>query len=275
MRLAVIDCGTNTFNLLIIDVENGTNFKSVYKNRISVKLGEGAINQGFISPLAFQRALEAIRAFKFLIKEHFTEKVLAFATSAIRDASNGNELVKKVKDEFDISLTVIDGEREADLIFLGVKEAVKLNETISLIMDIGGGSTELILANNKKVYWKGSFRIGAARLLDKFLPSNPIADTEINNIHAYIEEQLAAFFEIINLYPPVELIGSSGAFDSLIEMINGELNGEPLLDEKTSYEINLDHYNQISEMVRSSTFEGRKRIKGLIPIRFDMIVISC
>ena len=275
MRLAVIDCGTNTFNLLIVDIKNNKTFSKVFSKRFPVKLGEGTINQGFISTQAVQRALEAIAAFNILINEYKVQKTTAFATSAIRDATNGDQLVQKIKNDFDISLSVIDGLKEADLIFLGVKEAAELTQEISLIMDIGGGSTELILARRDLVFWKGSFTIGAARLLEQFSPSNPITESEINNINDHLFQHLQSFFEAVKTYPPTELIGSSGAFDSMIEMINSELNGEPLNDVKTAYEIDLVQYQHISRLLQRSTIEQRKNIKGLVAMRVDMIVIFC
>jgi exopolyphosphatase / guanosine-5'-triphosphate,3'-diphosphate pyrophosphatase len=275
MRLAVIDCGTNTFNLIIIEVDDRKKYSKIDNTRIPVKLGEGAINKGFIAPDPFNRGIEAINAFNELIKKHNVDKIIAFATSAIRDAANGELFVQTIHEKFRIRLTVIDGNREAELIYLGIREAVQLNSEASLIMDIGGGSTELIIANRDTIFWKGSFRIGAARLLEKFCPSNPISASEINAIHEYLYDQLTEFFEVIKTHPPSELVGSSGAFDSLVEMINGELGGEPLTESKTAYDINMDAYFQISSLVQSSTLEERKKIRGLVPMRFDMIVISC
>lgn len=275
MRLAVIDCGTNTFNLLIIELSQNKYYSKVFNTRIPVKLGEGGINLGFIADEPFSRGVDALKVFKQELRKFEVEKTLAFATSAIRDASNGNEFVALVKNELDIDITVIDGDREAELIYFGIREAVKLNAAVSLIIDIGGGSTEFILANNDTIFWKQSFTLGAARLLEKFTPSNPITPEEISSIHGYLKEQLQPLSEAILHFPSNELVGSSGAFDSLVEMINGEMGGEPLTDTKTEYDINPVQYFEISDLVRRSTLEQRRHIKGLVPMRFDMIVISC
>jgi exopolyphosphatase/guanosine-5'-triphosphate,3'-diphosphate pyrophosphatase len=275
MRIAIIDCGTNTFNLLIIELANENNYTKIFNTRISVKLGEGAINQGFIAPLPFNRGIDALTLFGEEIRKHGVEKVLAFATSAIRDAKNGVSFIAEVNKKSKIEIRVIDGDEEADLIYLGVKEAVRLSTENSLIIDIGGGSTEFIIANKYEVLWKQSFSIGAARLLEKFAHSNPITTAEITNMYNFLNEQLSPLFMAIEKYPPVELVGSSGAFDSLVDMINGELGGEALVDTKTEYAIDLVKYDQISNLVRGSSLEQRKKIKGLVPMRFDMIVISC
>ena len=141
-------------------------------------------------------------------------------------------------------------------------------------MDIGGGSTEFILANGYQIFWKQSFLLGAARLLEMFTISNPITQPEIENINLYLTQQLQPLFKAITLFPTTQLIGSSGAFDSIIEMIHGELDGEALVKEKICYSISMLDYNTVAQLVIKSTLSERKNIKGLIPMRFDMIVIS-
>lgn len=275
MRLAVIDCGTNTFNLIIIELSSDKKYTKIYKARIPVKLGEGSINQGFIADASFHRGLDAIRVFSQTIVEYAVDKTLAFATSAIRDAANGEEFTETIKSTYGIEITVIDGDREADLIYFGIREAVKMSDKISLIIDIGGGSTEFIIASEHELFWKQSFRLGAARLLERFKPSDPITPSEIQSMNTYLREELSDLFAAFKKFNPTELIGSSGAFDSLVEMIHGELGGEPLQESKTEYDIDLKKYKYITELVKKSTLHERRQIKGLVPMRLDMIVISC
>jgi exopolyphosphatase/guanosine-5'-triphosphate,3'-diphosphate pyrophosphatase len=275
VRLAIIDCGTNTFNILIVDAEPGSKYTRVYNTRIPVKLGENGINKGFIAPAPFERGIDALVTYQLIAREYEVDKIIAFATSAIRDAANRKEFMEAAKSRAGIGINVIDGNREAELIYKGTREAVPYGNHTSLIMDIGGGSTEYILANKNKMEWKQSFNLGAARLLEKFNPSSPITSQEIKNIFDYLHENLQPVINAVKSFPPVELIGSSGAFDSVVEMINGELGGEPLTFSKTGYTVKLDDYRKISELVKKSTLEQRKEIKGLIPMRFDMIVISC
>lgn len=275
MRLAIIDCGTNTFHLMVVDTVPGGKYTRTFNTRIAVKLGEGAINNGFIAATPFERGMTALRQFNAYMKQHKVEKVMAFATSAIRTASNGKEFVEKVKSEIGIELEVIDGDREAELIYLGNREALRMNESVSLIMDIGGGSTEFILANDQEIFWKQSYMLGAARLLERFKHSSPITHEEIAAIKNHLRENTRSLFEQIKKLSPQELIGSSGAFDSVVEMIHGELGGEPLVDAKTGYEVNIDNYHQVSAKVKQANLEQRKAIRGLTPMRFDMIVISC
>ena len=223
----------------------------------------------------YKRQIDGIKILNSEIQKYNVSKILAFATSAIRDADNGKEFVDEVKRQTNIDVEIINGNREAELIYLGNKEAVDLSDSVSLIMDIGGGSNEFILANNKGMLWKQSFPIGAARMLERFSPSDPITNTEIADIKEYMKVQLAPLFEAAKEFMPLELIGSSGAFDSIVEIINGELGGEPVVDSKTCYNINMEDYLKVSKLIKYSTLQQRKNIKGLVPMRFDMIVISC
>jgi exopolyphosphatase/guanosine-5'-triphosphate,3'-diphosphate pyrophosphatase len=254
--------------------QNGT-YERLYQARFPVKLGESAFYQNMISEDAFERGLSAFSAFKQKINEHKVDKVLAYATSAIRDALNGGNFTSEVREHFDINIEVIDGDREAELVYLGVREAVTLNENVSMIMDIGGGSTEFILANKFQILWKKSFNIGAARILRRFNPSDPISLKEIDSINKYLESGLTSLFEAQKKYSAIELIGSSGGFESLIEMIHGELGGEPFTVAKTEYKVDLNNYTAISNRILDSTLAERKAISSLVPMRQDMIVIFC
>lgn len=274
MIFAIIDLGTNTFNMLIAEKLHGSTFKKLFNTKISVKLGEGAINDGYIAEIPFQRGINALIDFKQYIEEFKVEETYAFATSAIRSASNGRNFVDQVMQVTGISITVIDGDEEADLIYHGNKMAIKMDHSVSLIMDIGGGSTEFILANHTTVFWKKSFLLGAARLIEKFKLSDPISSSEIEEFNNYLRQELSPLFEASQSFKSIELIGSSGAFDSVIDIIAGQFNTQELKENKTEYDINLDHYFFISEMIKKTAFKDRYHIKGLIEMRVDMIVIS-
>lgn len=275
MKLAVIDCGTNTFNLLIAESAEGGKYVKRFNTRIPVRLGEKSINEGYITEAAIKRGLDAIGVFAGHIRQHAADKVLAFATSAIREARNGLEFVRNVGNAHGIDIEVIDGNREAELIYEGNRGAVDMTDKVSLIMDIGGGSNEFILANRHRIYWKRSFMIGAARLLEMFPHGSPITESEKQNIRNYLTEQLQPLILACKDHPPVELIGSSGAFESIVEMIHGELGGEPLDENKTEFEVDLEQNRLIAEKVYACSLEERQALRGLVPMRVDMIVISC
>ena len=221
------------------------------------------------------RSLKALEQFANQLKALNAQTVLTFATSAIRDASNGLDFARDAKEKCGIDLQIIDGNREAELIYFGNAAALDLGEEIVLIMDIGGGSNELILCNKHQIFWKQSFRVGAARLLELFPHQNPISTAEQATITSYLNEQLQPLLLAAKQYAPTQLVGSSGAFDSILEMIHAELGGEALRSEKTGYTVDMQHYQTIAARVIESTLDERKKIKGLVPMRVDMMVISC
>jgi exopolyphosphatase/guanosine-5'-triphosphate,3'-diphosphate pyrophosphatase len=116
MRIAIVDLGTNTFNLLIADIFQDNTYKALYKHKIASRLGEGGINLGVIQPVPFRRGIDALKVHHEAILRHHAEQTFAIATSAIRSASNGEEFVLEAKKETDINIQVISGNREAELI---------------------------------------------------------------------------------------------------------------------------------------------------------------
>jgi exopolyphosphatase/guanosine-5'-triphosphate,3'-diphosphate pyrophosphatase len=273
-RIAVIDLGTNTFNLLVVEVNPDKTYKQIFQNKISVKLAEGGINKGFIAPVPFERGIAAFKEHKQTIEKYGADKIRAFATSAIRGASNGKEFTDRIKTETGVEVQVISGDREAELIYYGVKLAAELKEENSLIIDIGGGSTEFIIGNKNGIVWKQSFLLGAARLLEIFHPSDPIKEAEITALENYLRKELEPLFHAVGKYPVTELIGSSGSFDSLAEMIAWKYYTPAILEGKTEYTFNLADCEAIYNIVIASGKEERLKMKGLIPMRVDMIVVS-
>jgi len=272
-KVGIIDLGTNTFNLLLTEVED-TSYSILHKNKIAVKLGEGGITKGFIASNAYQRGLDALMVHKETIEKHEIDSFFAVATSAIRSADNGVDFVRDVRENMDIQIRVIDGDREADLIYEGVKQAIDLGEKPKLIMDIGGGSTEFIIANEKQSFWRKSYQLGAARLLETFQPGNPITLQDVHDIETHLEDTLADMFAMVEAYEVECLIGSSGSFDTLAEMVCCK-NGQPKTWKKEKrYKFNMHDYNQIQRMIYESTLDERLKMEGLIPMRADMIVIS-
>lgn len=273
-RIAIIDLGTNTFNLLIAELKPDRSYRNVFHTKISVKLGEGGIDKNFITPAAFQRGLAAIKEYQPIIEKYKVKKVVAIATSAIRGATNGAEFVDKIKAETNIDVQVISGEREAELIYYGVRKAVKLTDATSLIVDIGGGSTEFIIANDKHIFWKHSFLLGAARLLERFNPSNPITNNEMEGLQNHFKKELQPLFDAVKKFPITELIGSSGSFDSLADMIAARYYTGTISDTETEYTFNLKDISELHEVIVKSTTAERMKMKGLIEMRVDMIVVS-
>jgi exopolyphosphatase/guanosine-5'-triphosphate,3'-diphosphate pyrophosphatase len=276
MRIAVIDLGTNTFNLLIVDMGEDQGYKILYNNKLPVKLGKSGIDKKEIRPDAITRGLNALERHLQTIGEYKVEKTYAFATSAIRSARNGDQFVKLAKQRCGIDVEIINGEREAELIYYGVKQAVRLTEERVLILDIGGGSNEFIIADKDTIFWKKSYPLGVARLLSKFKPSDPISIEEIEFISNYLEERLSDLFEEFKKHKITTLIGASGSFETIASMIRAD---DPNFESDTSLSpesnvIDLTDFENLYQKLINSTLKERKQMKGLESMRLEMIVVA-
>ena len=272
MRIAIIDLGTNTFNLLICD-KKGDNQKTIFKNKIAVKLGEGGIDKGIIAHAAYQRGIKAIEDHLKSIKEYDVDKVRAFATSAIRSTKNGADFVSEVFEKLALKIEVIDGDNEAELIYQGVRKAIPFDLDYKLIMDIGGGSTEFIIANVEGVHYKKSYQLGVSRLKELFKPKDPITEEEIQMIEHHLKSEIKDLLDYIKTIPCKKLIGSSGSFDTLVKMIQFKFNKIELKNNK-SCKIYMEEYKWAQDFLIQSTLSERLNTKGIVTMRADMIVLS-
>ena len=271
-KAAVIDMGTNTFHLLLVEL-NGVVFKTIYKEKIPVKLGQGGISQNQLAQDAQKRAFHTLKHFKNLIDGEHIDQVFAFATSAVRNAENGQDFVSKVKEDIGIDIHVISGEEEAQLIYEGINLSGSLNGHVNLMMDIGGGSVEFIIGTSQEVLWKQSFEIGGQRLLDAFHYHDPILPEEVEKLEDYCEEKLQPLVEAIRKYQPTGLVGASGTFDTLIDiyyesMLQCKLTGQHV------FELPREEFEKIFDLLKSKNREERLKIPGMIPMRVDMIVVA-
>ena len=269
MRVAIVDMGTNTFGLLIVDIQ-ATTYKIIHHAKEAVKLGEGGITKNVIAPAAFNRGVLAMQHLHAIIVKEKADTIKVIATSAVREASNKNEFITEIKKRTGIDVDVVNGDEEADLIYYGNRMAIDIRTETCLIMDIGGGSNEFIIANGTSLFWKQSFKLGVARLLEMFNPEDPIKNSTLQSIIAYLQTQLKPLLTEIKKHPIKRLIGSAGVFESILQMIGKE----NMVDNKTCYEINVSDYLAISHKTIHSTLKERMAMPGLIPMRRDMIVLS-
>lgn len=274
MRTGIIDLGTNTFNILIADTNDGREFEVLLNTKSAVMLGQEGINSGYISDKAFTRAYAVIRDFSQLIQEFRCHKVVAYGTSAIRGASNSDAFISKIARDFNIQIETISGEQEADFIYYGVRQAVPFTDENYLILDIGGGSNELIIANNEGMLWKDSFKLGGARLLEMFRPENPIAPARIEAVTIYLHQELKPLAKALEKYPVTQLVGSSGAFDTYAAMIYHRQKGYPISKALLNFHISLEQFDEIYHLMTTTTREDRLIIPGFEALRVDTIVMA-
>lgn len=271
-KAAIIDMGTNTFHLLLVEL-NAENFKTIYKEKVAVKIGQGGISKNTITEDAKKRAYQTLQHFKNFIDGEGIVETFAFATSAVRNADNGIDFVQEIKEKFGINVNVIDGSQEAQLIYEGIRFSGSLNDENHLMIDIGGGSVEFIIGNNQEALWKQSFEIGGQRLLDLFHYHDPILEEEKDNLMQFLEEKLPDLIAALNTYSPNKLVGASGTFDTLSDIYFASHDLKKGKSEQT-FLLPRAGFEGIAEQLLNLNKSERLKIPGMIPMRVDMIVVA-
>lgn len=233
MKNAIIDLGTNTFNLLVYELDAVNGLRIVHSEERAVFLGRGGIEKGLIAADAMERGMAMLGQFKTIAREHGAEHIYGSGTSALRNARNANVFVARALAEHGIAITIIAGDAEAELILAGVRQVVPFTNKPALVMDIGGGSIEFVLATNKALMWKRSFELGATRLRERISISDPITLDEEARIAAHLDDRLEPLYAIIDRHEPHVLIGCAGSFDTLAAMIAAERGTKVLSDQCT------------------------------------------
>ncbi len=271
-KVALIDCGTNTFHLMLAEVR-GSEASILHAEKTTVKIGEGGIENRTITEEAAKRAVHCISNYADRIRNEGIKEVFAFATSAFRNAANGEVLRDRIYEETGIRISIIQGDEEAGLICDGVRYALEIGEDPALIMDIGGGSVEFIIASQEDIHWKQSFEIGAQRLMDRYFTSDPIAPESVIRLQLDLAETLEPLTKAIRKFKPDIMIGASGTFDTLSAM---QAYQENKLPDTSTLEIPLtiNGYYRIHELLLNSDHDERLALPGMVAMRVDMIVVA-
>jgi len=274
-RLAIIDLGTNTFHLLIVE-RNGEDVTTCFHESRPARIGLGGINKRILTEEAIQRALTVLKFFREQLDLHNVplENTFAFGTSAIRNAENQELFCETVMLETKIPITVIDGDKEANYIYKGVRRGAKLGVSPCLIMDIGGGSVEFIIGNDSQIFWKQSFEIGGQRLMEKFMRNDPLTEGDKKKLYNHFEENLIPLVNAVHQYAPEKLVGSSGTFDTLVDIDFQHRTGNWAPKNQTDFTLPIEEFYRIYALIISGNHEQRMAIPGMIALRVDMIVVA-
>jgi exopolyphosphatase/guanosine-5'-triphosphate,3'-diphosphate pyrophosphatase len=265
-RYAVIDMGTNTFSMIVAEALPDGSFKLLHKDSAFVMLAEDGMDA--IGPRPLKRAMEAIAAFKQYLDTLDSYELQAVGTAALRTAANGRDLLDNIYRTYNIETRLVDGKEEARLIHLGVELALPPQDGRFLIMDIGGGSVEFIIADAARVYWADSFPLGIGLLYRKFAYSDPVLPKERAALVSHIAEQLRPLKEQLAQRSVVNLVGASGTFDVLDAYL---ATSRPT--PHCSY-MRAEGFHGLYATIAASTIEERKRMAGLRPERLKLIVVS-
>jgi len=276
MTYAVIDIGTNTFRLLIAAVrpgqsEESISFREIHSERIITRLGEGLSEDSLLNKEAMERGIDALRQFSKLIDEYKAEKVLAIATSALRNAKNSTEFIARAKDAAGIKIEIITGEKEAELTAAGM--VIDINSPGSCLMvDIGGGSTELIFAGANTPLTAQSLELGVVYLAEKYMKSDPPSGSDLELLRKDISDKLETVRELYtNLITPKTLfMGTAGTITALAAALQRLEKYDH--DRVHNFRMNITDIKDIYSKMTNMTTAERSKFLPFEPSRLDIIV---
>ncbi len=227
MRIAAIDLGSNSFHLLIAQVASPSSFEPVLREKMMIQLGKTALITGRLDPRDMARGLRCLDEFRRLALTRRVECTIAVATSAIREAENGEEFLRRVRKECGFHARAISGREEARLIHLAVTRTVDLGADRVLLADIGGGSVELSVADKEKIYFSTSLKLGFLRLQGRFVTKDPMAKREMRTLSVFLRDSLAGPLASARRRSPVRLIATGGSMDSLLRLAHQRSESRP------------------------------------------------
>jgi exopolyphosphatase/guanosine-5'-triphosphate,3'-diphosphate pyrophosphatase len=270
-RFAAIDIGTNSFHLIIVEVREGGKLKLLDREREFLRLGsELGEDLSFISEKEIIKAISVLRNFSKLAKYH-KANIRAVSTSAVREAKNKHKFINAVFEQTGIKVETIEGTEEAKLIFLGMKNALPINDKSVLGIDIGGGSTEFIYGVNGSPVFAESVKIGAVRLSKKFFPDFIITDSALKQCSDYVEQQIKMNSKIQTNIKIDFAVGSSGTVDTicLIKQFQKGNNVKPRLN---GYTFDKSEFDKIYSFVMNlKNPDERMKVPGIESKRADII----
>jgi len=277
-RRAVIDIGTNSVKLLVADVE-GRRVEPVLEQSEQTRLGRGFYAHSRLQPEAIAATARAVAHFAGTAKNSQAITTRVIATSAARDALNQHELIEAIHAASGLSVEIIHGDHEADLVFQGVSSDPELAQRRLLIVDVGGGSTEFILGESGHKIFAASFLLGSVRLLEKFPPGDPPTGQDFARCYDWIKDLVAQEIrprldaQIQRESPdPVRLIGTGGATSILVRIEHAMTGFDRERIDATR--LSLDRVRELTRQLWSLPLAERKKMVGLPPNRADVILMG-
>src|SRR2546430_2678081 len=262
MRIAALDLGTNSFHLLIADVHPDGSFTPLAREKEMLRLGDSVSREGFIPPEAADVAVATVRRMKMLAEAADATEIVACATSAIRLAANGDELVDRIERETGVEVDVINGLTEARLIFGAIRASVLLEPAPALCFDLGGGSLEVMVGTASELLWATSENLGVARLTADFVHSDPISKADRRALRAHLTTALRGVAREVRPFEPKLVVGSSGTLDDLAAMVAAR-RGAQLPASLNQLTFARDEFLSLHDEILASKASERRRMVGL------------
>ncbi|MEX2254180.1 MAG: Ppx/GppA phosphatase family protein [Acidimicrobiia bacterium] len=270
MRIAALDLGTNSFHLLVADVQPDGHFEPIAAEKAMLRLGDVVSREGRITEPAAEVMIATIRRFRLLAEAAGATELHACATSAVRSAANGDEIVDRIEAETGVRVEVISGHREAELIFGAIRASVVLEPAPALCFDLGGGSVEIMVGDSSGLTLAASEPLGVGRLTAGFVHSDPISKHDRHALRDHIAEILAPIAARVAELEPKLVVGSSGTLEDLARMAAATRDANvPLSLNQLTF--THDEFLPLHRQIIASTADERLRMEGLETRRVDLI----
>jgi exopolyphosphatase/guanosine-5'-triphosphate,3'-diphosphate pyrophosphatase len=272
VRLAAIDIGTNSVRLMVVDALGTDDYRLVDDEKMTTRLGAGLSASGALSAAASERTFEAVAHLKSIAEGRGATRIAAVATSAVREAANGAAFIARLRDELGLEPEVVSGLAEAELAYLSVQHNFHLPNERVVCLDIGGGSLELIFTVGPVVQEVFSLPLGAVRLTEQFVHSDPVGPRNWKALRRHIRSELARALGGCDLAGTV-LIGSGGTISSLARVIAHQRGDH--LSRVHGYSTNRSYVKHVLDLFRTLDLNARRNTPGLSPDRADIILAGC
>ncbi|NET04312.1 MAG: Ppx/GppA family phosphatase [Symploca sp. SIO2B6] len=274
--LAAIDIGTNSIHMVVVRIETALpSFTIIAKEKDTVRLGERDPHTGNLTVEAMARSLATLQRCRELAKSFNAEQIVTVATSAVREARNGRDFLRQVNSEVGLFVNLISGQEEARRIYLGVLSGMDFNREPHIIIDIGGGSTELILGDSHEPRSLSSTKVGAVRLTSEFVSTDPISNSEFKYLQAYIRGMLERPVEELQAHLKAgekqRLVGTSGTIETLATMHAIQKLGM-LPNPLTGYQMSRQDLKEMLNHLASLNCTQRSQLPGMSERRSEIIV---
>ncbi len=271
MRLAAIDIGTNSIHMVIADATRGESFAVLDREREVVQVGRGSFHAGRLRGDAMRRTAAALRRFVQLARRHSVDRILCTATAAVREARNGGDFLRLARHESGVSPRVIPSEEEGRLIHLAVQAALQLDDRPALIVDIGGGSAQLVHVRGGELLAVAGLPLGALRLTETMLERDPPSDDELERLRRHVRKLLRAAFEGFAGPAPECVYGSSGSIHALAQLTNWEANGRAL-PQVNGHVLELSALAGLTRQLEHMPRAERERLPGIDAARAEILL---
>ena len=271
MRIAAIDIGTNSVHMIVVRVRTDLSFEVIDREKVMVRLGAGGLDGKALTTDAMNAALQALSKFKRLAESHRVDEILAAATSATREARNGGEFLARIERETGIRPRVITGTEEARLIHQAAVYGVDVGNGRAVVIDVGGGSTEITLGNATAIQAARSFKIGVIRLTERFVQSDPLSGRDERKLTKHILSEIGRHCDQITAIGFDRVIGTSGTILSLGAVAATAARGTTPA-ELRNLRVSAKQIRRLRKEIVALNPAQRLTVPGLDPRRADLVV---